>query len=142
MQLEEEQWELQQQPTWKQRGPKVKTKKPMDKPIPAPAIVPLRWVHPTERPRFAPLNAGKSGEGGGKWGHPTPLTHPASSGDPTAGFMHPINDPRLASFFASHAKKTGTGNVQGVETTETADPSAKGRTEETKTARHDGSKRE
>ena len=34
-------------------------------------------------------------------GYPTPLTHPASSGDPRGGFTTPINDPRLAPFFAT-----------------------------------------
>ena len=110
LQDEQEQWKLQQQQRrqkWKPKGPRPKTMKFMDKPVPAPQII------PQGHPRFAPLNVGTYGKGEGKWGYPTPLTHPASSGNPSVGFMHPINDPRLAPFFANHARMMGKGNPQG-----------------------------
>ena len=80
---------------------------PMDwqeKPVSAPAIMPIKGVKIKNRPRFVPLNTGKGGSGGGKLGYPTPLTHPTPPNTPRGGFVHPINDPKMASFFAKHKK--------------------------------------
>ena len=58
-------------------------------------------MKPHRRPIFTPLYAGKGGQGKGKTGYPTPLTHPAAVPDPRGGFVHPINDPRLKKFFST-----------------------------------------
>ena len=72
-----------------------------EQPVPAPTITPVKGVKPAKRPQFAPLYAGKSG-GGGKMGYPTPLTHPTPPRASRGGIIHPIHDPKLASFFAMH----------------------------------------
>ena len=107
---EEAQWETQQE--WGENNPDDQEAWPnpeeenipeADTPIPAPQIVPItpvKGVRQENRPQFLPLQIGKKGKGGAMMGYATPLTHPAPPGKAKGGHVHPINDPRLANFFA------------------------------------------
>ena len=78
-----------------------------ESPMPAPKIVPIKGMKPENRPKFLPLNRGAFGMGTMAIGHPTPLTHAPPATRPRApGFVHPIDDPRLAAFFAAHKQQS------------------------------------
>ena len=73
-------------------------------PVRAPQIVPTKGVKTKKRPQFVPLNVG----GYAKVvtvGHATPLTHPTPPPATMDSFMHPIDDPRLRSFFKKMGKE-------------------------------------
>ena len=94
----------------KQQSAEGKDEDDGDKPAPAPTIVPVKDIKPSNRPNFIPLNTGSKGMGPQIRGFPTPLTHPPPVLAPKGTFMRPIDDPRLKEFFASR-EKVG-GNLQ------------------------------